>query len=303
MGLTLSKETPPEELASHLVGLNDAYAPYADLAIENQVDGAMLLTFSTKEEITELLSDMGVVNKMHVRAITTKILEAIEGAVEPPASVFSSSSLATGGKAKTPGGSGLSATAAAAGGGGGGARKAPTSGPTHCFLTHNWANGNHERVAAANGLLASWGVVTWFDDEQMTGQVRKKMAEGIENTQCVVVFITALYRDKVNGDDMRDNCQYEFTHAVQQLGPQRMIPVVMEASMRNPRDWKGQLGAELGSVLYIDMSDAKVGTAAFEAKVGEIYQRIDQIVGVGSSSRGPPPVLAVAGGGGGKGRG
>jgi hypothetical protein len=197
---------------------------------------------------------------------------------------------------------------AAAGGGGGvgggDAKKGPTSGPTQCFLTHNWGPQpeyfNHKRVAAVNRLFKSWGLVTWFDDERMQGQLRKKMAEGIENTQCVVVFITELYRDKVNGDDAGDNCQYEFSYSVEQKRPQRMIPVVMEASMRNPRDWKGQLGAALGSMLYVDMSDAKVGTAAFEAKVREIYHRIDEIVGTGSSSRGPP-VKTVVGGGGAKG--
>jgi hypothetical protein len=139
-------------------------------------------------------------------------------------------------------------------------------------------------VAAVNRALTAKGVKTWFDDEMMTGQVRKTMADGIENTQCVVVFITSIYRDKVNGDDMGDNCQYEFAYAVEQLRPQRMVPVVMEAGMRNPRDWKGQLGAALGSVLYIDLSDVREGTAAFDAKVREIHDRVKAIVGLGPAA-------------------
>ena len=141
---------------------------------------------------------------------------------------------------------------------------------TQCFLTHNWANGNHERVAAVNRALKALGIVTWFDDERMEGQIRKKMAEGIENTQCAVVFITALYRDKVNGDEARDNCQYEFQYAVEQLGPQKMIPVVMEAALRDPKKWRGQLGAALGTTLYVDMCGVEEGTEAFRTKIREI---------------------------------
>ena len=145
---------------------------------------------------------------------------------------------------------------------------------TQCFLTHNWANGNHERVAAVNRALKALGIVTWFDDERMEGQVRKKMAEGIENTHCIVVFITALYRDKVNGGDMRDNCQYELSYAVEQLGPQKMIPVVMEPEMRDSKKWRGQLGAALGGLLYVDMCGVEEGTEAFTARIRDIKVRV-----------------------------
>lgn len=153
------------------------------------------------------------------------------------------------------------------------------SGKTDAFLAHSWANGNHERVAEVNKGLQRRGVRTWFDSDRMAGQIRKTMAEGIENTKCAVVFVTEAYRDKVNGHDMRDNCQYEFTYAVQQLGPQKMIPVVMEKGMRDPRGWKGQLGGELGSLLYIDFSDVDEGSAAWEARLGELVKRIEAVVG------------------------
>ena len=57
-----------------------------------------------------------------------------------------------------------------------------------------------------------------------------------------------------------------------------MVPVVMEAGMRNPRDWKGILGANLGTFLYVDMSGVKEGTPAFDAKVREIHERVAAIV-------------------------
>ena len=125
---------------------------------------------------------------------------------------------------------------------------------TDCFLSHNWGdnNLNHKKIATINSALQKRGLVTWFDENEMEGNIRFKMAEGIDNTKCVIVFITDQYRNKVNGIDMKDNCKYEFSYAVNQLGPQNMIPVVMEASMRNTYDWKGELGAALGSMLYID---------------------------------------------------
>ncbi len=36
------------------------------------------------------------------------------------------------------------------------------------------------------------------------------MAEGLENTECVIVFVTKVYEQKINGYDARDNCKYEF---------------------------------------------------------------------------------------------
>ena len=72
----------------------------------------------------------------------------------------------------------------------------------------------------------------WFDHERMQGAVRKMMTEGIENTRCMVVMVTDNYRKKVNGDDDRDNCRYEFTYGVEQLGGHNMVPVVLERRRR-----------------------------------------------------------------------
>jgi hypothetical protein len=100
------------------------------------------------------------------------------------------------------------------------------------------------------------------------------MAEGIDNTKCIVVFITREYRDKVNGIDMKDNCKYEFTYAMNQLGSQNMIPVIMEKEMRETNKWKGELGAALGSMLYVDLSvDVEI-----EKKYDELYKRIRHVI-------------------------
>lgn len=91
----------------------------------------------------------------------------------------------------------------------------------------------------------------------MVGDILHQMTTGIENTRLVIVFITDNYRKKVNGEDERDNCLIEFRYALSQLGPQKMISVVMDSGMKNPRDWKGRLGGALGSNLYYDLSEVK----------------------------------------------
>jgi len=150
---------------------------------------------------------------------------------------------------------------------------------TDCFLTHNWGekNVNHQKVKIVNNALKKRGLNTWFDENKLTGNIRFKMAEGIDNTKCIVVFITREYRDKVNGIDMKDNCKYEFSYAVNQIGSQNMIPVVMEEEMKDPKTWKGELGAALGSMLYIDLSISE-SEMELEEKYNVLCKRIKHII-------------------------
>ena len=159
---------------------------------------------------------------------------------------------------------------------------ASSSVKTDCFLSHNWGehNKNHAFVKRVNLELQKRGWKTWFDENQMDGNLRFRMAEGIDNTKCVVVFITREYRDKVNGIDMTDNCKYEFSYAMNQLGSQNMIPVILEEEMRDTKKWKGELGAALGSMLYVDLSLASpsMDISMLELKYEEISRRIRKIV-------------------------
>lgn len=149
---------------------------------------------------------------------------------------------------------------------------------TDCFLSHNWGdqNKNHNFVKKVNMELQKRGLKTWFDETQMDGNIRFRMAEGIDNTKCVVVFITKEYRDKVNGIDMTDNCKYEFSYAMNQLGSQNMIPVILETEMRDTKKWKGELGAALGSMMYVDLFD--MNDTMLELKYEDISRRIRKIV-------------------------
>jgi hypothetical protein len=134
------------------------------------------------------------------------------------------------------------------------------TGITDIFLSHNWGKDelgrdNHDRVKRISQFLTGKGLVTWFDEDRMTGNIADKMTQGIEHTICVAVFVTKTYFDKVAQPDERDNCKFEFQYARKRCGAQRMIPVVMEPSMKDTRCWTGQAGATLGNLLCVDMSD------------------------------------------------
>ena len=161
---------------------------------------------------------------------------------------------------------------------GGGSSITPTL--WNCFMTHNWGegNGNHLKVARINEALQKRGIVTWFDGDRMDGDTRQQMIEGIENSTVVVVFITDLYRNKVNQADDRDNCRFEFKYSFEQKGNKFMIPVVMEAAMRNTHEWKGYLGATLGTMLYVDFSEMDTSDSVFEAKITELFSRISSLL-------------------------
>ena len=154
-------------------------------------------------------------------------------------------------------------------------------GHTDVFLTHDWGKDErgrdtHARVSRVNAALKSRGISTWFDDEQMHGDIRHKMTEGIDHASLIIVFITSRYQDKVNGQDRRDNCKYEFDYSFNQKGTTKFIPVVMETRMRNDREWKGSLAGALSGILYVDMVEDD--DATFNSKIDDLVAHINRIL-------------------------
>jgi len=124
------------------------------------------------------------------------------------------------------------------------------------FLTHDWqgADGrNHERVARVNCCLQELGLRTWFDEQRMTGKVQERMAEGLEDSGGVLVFVTQRYHDKVTGEDQSDNCKFEFDIALA-YNQANMLPVVMELDMLNPQKWRRTMRA-LGTKMFVNLSN------------------------------------------------
>lgn len=145
------------------------------------------------------------------------------------------------------------------------------------FLSHNWGmdvldRDNHERVRRVNDKLKASGLKTWFDAEKLTGNIPLQMSRGIDSSDVVVVFITEEYMRKVNGDQ-DDNCKREFQYSVLSKSTQKIIAVVMEASMRSTNAWRGVVGMELGNSLYIDMSTDDLIDANFSQLKDRIQER------------------------------
>jgi hypothetical protein len=128
------------------------------------------------------------------------------------------------------------------------------------FLTHDWGKdehdrSNHARVGQVNEALKARGVVTWFDEEKMEGNVVEQMVAGIDDSAVCVVFVTKRYMEKVaQRENPNDNCKREFGYSVRKKTANRIVTVVMEARMRNSGSWEGAVGMELGGQLYHDLS-------------------------------------------------
>jgi hypothetical protein len=144
---------------------------------------------------------------------------------------------------------------------------------TTAFLSHEWGQDsystNHKRVSALNDELRKQGVITWFDSDQLSGDVMSQIVAGIDRTKLVVVFITKGYLSKVaQPDDSKvDYCRLEFKYAVRRKGPEKMLVVVMDPDLLNPSTWVGPVGAVLGDMLYINYSkDELLSSAAKNLK-------------------------------------
>ena len=132
---------------------------------------------------------------------------------------------------------------------------------THCFLSHDWGHdqkgrNNHTRVSRLNAALKDKGAITWFDEEQMTGNILDKMTEGIDSSIVFLACVTKNYLEKVSSkEELRDNCKIELGYAFQQRGNAKIIPIVMESEMLNHKNWPCGAGkAVLGDLLFYNLS-------------------------------------------------
>ena len=100
-------------------------------------------------------------------------------------------------------------------------------------------------------------MATWYDSEQMSGDVNNAMTDGIDASAVILVFVTRNYLCKVaaNGPcGLSDNCLAEFNYAKNRRGVDKLIPIVLEPSCLQTATWQGPVGLRLGSQLYVDLS-------------------------------------------------
>ena len=112
------------------------------------------------------------------------------------------------------------------------------------FLSHAWSDGIHERVVAiAEALERDHGLRCWLDQNEVRGDVSAAMANGIDQSEASVVFVSRAYMDKVNKPDTeKDNCRAEFQYINKRKGLPRMIPCVLEPELCSTASWEGNFG-------------------------------------------------------------
>lgn len=263
-----------EQVASYLVSKSPVFEKYTDAILRTDINGEVLMD-TNDDEVDELLVLLAVENIVDKKKFKAAFKEFIEfktifsmspsvsaGALSSAQQTLQDLSLSSpqlppvfigGGQASAQQNvqpQSLSALLL----------PIRTGKQTHVFLTHNWATdergrNNHLRVMAVNNALKALGFITWFDDERMQGSIRRLMTEGVDLTLVMLTFVTKDYMEKVNGEDERDNCRYEFTYGVEVLGPQNFVPIVTEPRMRDNKTWTGEFGAALRTKLYVDFSE------------------------------------------------
>lgn len=128
------------------------------------------------------------------------------------------------------------------------------------FLSHNWGKDtsgrdNHERVKRINLSLQERGVKTWFDEEQLDGNLREGMARAITTSQKILIFLTQIYCNKIESRNSLDNCYFEFNFALSHRRSEDIIVVVLEECAARMDTWGDRLKAELGSLLFLKLTD------------------------------------------------
>ena len=109
--------------------------------------------------------------------------------------------------------------------------------------------------------------------------VVSQMADGIESSTVVLVFITRAYLRDVGGDGpdgLDDDAKAEFDYACHRKGVGRMLPIVLEAACTDTRSWRGAVGMRLGSQLYVDCSDDDA-LRPHSAQIAHLLDRIRSI--------------------------
>ena len=154
---------------------------------------------------------------------------------------------------------------------------ASSSKKTDVFLSHNWGKDseNHQKVAKINQALQDLGYVTWFDDKEIYGDIRARMAEGIKNTKCCLAFLTKEYHQKVVYGRESDNCKSEFDFASTTV-PVRAV--VLEECMKNPHTWEGNIAITLKNKLYVDFSGDVNDEEYFSKQMQQLKKELDKII-------------------------
>ena len=173
---------------------------------------------------------------------------------------------------------------------------------SHTWNIDNLNRNNHERVLEFSKKLNNCGWSTWIDEENIIGNIDAAMADGIDNSEAMIICLTESYLLKVNESARdqykRDNCLKEWTYG--NARNKLMIPVIMEPLLLDTKNWPpGIISLYFGATLYIDATKDNLNNSVIHIhevlqkynlkpnnisnnnkKLSEIIQRINNIIRV-----------------------
>jgi hypothetical protein len=136
---------------------------------------------------------------------------------------------------------------------------------------------NHLIVQDLVRRLQALGLSVWIDEEQVHSNVMDSMIRGIDSSKVVVVCITERYVGKVQPGNTRDHCKLEFDYVARRKGAKHMVPLVMEAAMRDTALWTGPVAMVLGGVLYVDASNPTGPSRVTDAQAKKLAAMIRRV--------------------------
>jgi hypothetical protein len=143
------------------------------------------------------------------------------------------------------------------------------------FLSHDWGvdeegRNTHERVSRVNNALRKRGIKTWFDNNKLEGPLRPDIETAISRSNCILIFVTKRYSDKIGRSG--DRCSAEFNFIIDHISSRSIQVVVMEKRMKMISNWGRRLSFEIGSVLYTEMLEDD--SSVFELQCDQLTRRI-----------------------------
>mmetsp|Transcript_19294 Transcript_19294/g.20913 ORF Transcript_19294/g.20913 Transcript_19294/m.20913 type:complete len:185 (+) Transcript_19294:641-1195(+) len=81
------------------------------------------------------------------------------------------------------------------------------------------------------------------------------MARAITTSRKILIFLTQVYCNKIESRNSLDNCYFEFNFALSHRRSEDIIVVVLEESASRMSTWGDRLKAELGSLLFLKLTN------------------------------------------------
>lgn len=100
------------------------------------------------------------------------------------------------------------------------------------------------------------------------------------SAQCVLVFLTEEYIERVNDEDVEERCETEFFYAITSKSKAKVIPIVLDAKCRSSDTWGPKVGPALEGLEVIDLTGNLSNQKYLIERVAAIQERISAIVKV-----------------------